>query len=289
MLAVRIACLATLLFVGGNFTEAADGVSEPSIERWDRVVCLIESHTDAEGKNSGDAGSAFLLQDDERLILVTAAHVARFTTAKSRLLFRDPDGESHWIILGGLTSGTGEPWRYHEQADLAAMELDGSRVESKRFASLTALAMPLDELLTQTPRRTTKIEIVGFPMLLGVAPNVSPLAMGAAVASRELPVEAKWGHEQIIFAHPVVANGTSGGPAFVTTESPTETRIMGMYMGYQHDQQGHKLAKLVPGRLIADFLRQQTPADSQTRDPARPSVQPDAATDSATAVLTAGS
>src|SRR5690606_7941003 len=206
-------------------TFAGDDPDEFSIERWDRAICLVESRTDAEGKKTGDAGSAFLLNDDGQLILVTAGHVARFTTAKTRVLFRDPDGESHWIILGGLTSGTGEPWRYHGQADLAVMEIDGSRVESKRFASFTALAIPVDDLVTQVPRRTTQIEIVGFPMLLGAAPNVSPLAMGAEVASRELLVEAKWGHEQIIFAHPVVANGTSGGPAFVTTESPMETRI----------------------------------------------------------------
>ncbi len=279
MLTVRaVPYLAMLLILCETHTFADDDAGESSIERWDRAICLVESRTDAEGKKAGDAGSAFLLKDDQKLVLVTAGHVARFTTAKTRVLFRDPDGESHWIILGGLTSGTGEPWRYHGQADLAVMEIDGSRVESKRFASFTALAIPVDDLVAQVPGRTTKIEIVGFPMLLGALPNVSPLAMAAEVASRELPVEAKWGHEQIVFAHPAVANGTSGGPAFVTTDSLMDATVMGMYIGYQQDNFGNRLSKLVPGRLILDFVRQQGPAEGNAngQEPTEPQVQPPA-------------
>jgi|GEM_PF-1349115 len=278
MLSVRaVPYLAMLLILGGTRTDAG----EPSIERWDRAICLVESRTDAEGKSSGDAGSAFLLEDDRKLILVTAGHVARFTTAKSRVLFRDSDGQSHWFTLGGLTSGTGEPWRYHGQADLAAMEIDGGqaqKIHSERFAALKALAIPTGNVITQVPHRTTKIEIVGFPMLLGATPNVSPLVMSAEVASRELPVEAKWGYERIVFAHPGVANGTSGGPAFVTTVSPLDVSVMGMYMGYQQDNHGNRLSKLVPGQVILEFVRQQSLAEwnANGQESAEPQVQPSA-------------
>lgn len=274
----------TLLILSGANAEAGDGASETRIERWDRVICLLEPRPDA----AGNAGSAFLLKGDGKLVWVTAAHVAQFTSAKSRVLFRGPDGKSHWNILGDLTSRNGQPWRFHAQADLAVMEIDGERVETERFAALAALAIPITDIVAQTPPRTTKIEIAGFPMLLGSTPEISPLVMAAEVASRELPVEAKWGHEQIIFAHPVVPNGTSGGPAFVTAESPLETRIVGLYMGYQQDNQGHRLAKLVPGHVIVELIQQQKATEWKTiaREPNQsPPQQPATAGDSAPAAL----
>lgn len=292
MLPLRpIFLFSTLLILSGVSAAAGDGTSETSVERWDRVICLLESRTDAAGNKSGDAGSAFLLEDEDKLFLVTAAHVAQFTTAKSRVLFRGADGRSHWNVLGGLISGTGQPWRYHPRADLAVMEINGERVEPDRFAALAALAIPMTDIVVEAPRRTTKIEITGFPMLLGAMPEVSPLVMAAEIASRELPVEAKWGHEQIIFAHPVVPNGTSGGPAFVTTENLQETRIVGLCMGYQQDNQGHQLAKLVPGHLIVELIRQGQAADWKTvaRAPvALPAQPPVAADDSAPATLSDG-
>ncbi len=292
MLSVRpISAFAVLLILSGLQAEAGDGTSETSIERWDRVICLVESRTDAAGKKSGDAGSAFLLEDNGKLVLVTAGHVAQFTTAKSRVLFRDAEGESHWIILGGLTAGTGQPWRHHAQADLAVMEIDAGQVEPARFAAFTALAIPLDHLAASTPRRTTQIEITGFPMLLGATPHVSPLVMAAEVASRELLLEAKWGHEEIVFAHPAVPNGTSGGPAFITSEDPQEARILGLYIGFQQDNHGHKLAKLVPGHVILDLVRAAgSAAGKTTNQPFQsPPDEPAAAEDSAAAALNAGS
>ena len=58
----------------------------PAIERWDRAVCLVSEVAGADGKPAPVFGSAFVVSADESLVLVTAAHVARDTNAKTRVL-----------------------------------------------------------------------------------------------------------------------------------------------------------------------------------------------------------
>ena len=239
--------LAAILWCRSSIAEPPP-VERPS-ERWDRAVCLVEEGGQAAEAKSRQAGAAFLVAHSDRLMLFTAAHVARFSTAKTRLVFRDPAGDSHWIRLGGLVAATGDPWRHHRQADVAVMQIDGPNIPEKHLRSLNALAFPAeDSLRLDPPGRTSAIEITGFPMLLGVAPTVSPLVMLGHVASRPSELEASWGQEEILFTYPVVGAGCSGGPVFLNQQDPAEATVVGMCIGFYQDKHGFKLTK-VAGRL----------------------------------------
>lgn len=63
------------------------------------------------------------------------------------------------------------------------------------------------------PRRTTEVEVAGFPFGFGIEPDVKPLVAMTRIASVELEAKNQWGTEPIVYAFPAIAQGTSGGPA----------------------------------------------------------------------------
>ena len=225
-----------------------------SSDRWDHAVCLVEETTDNDGKKETQFGSGFIVEKDDGLVLVTAAHVAKFTSAKSKLLFRTPDGDARWLLMGALGEGEGSPWILHPQADLAVMPLSTARIDAKHMSYLVNLAISLGDVSAETPQRSSKIEFAGFPLLLGVTPSLSPLVMCATVASRETQHQGKWGLEKIYWAHPVVGDGVSGGPVFAGSEDPADLKVVGMYVGYVSDKSGPKLARVVPSRLVRELI-----------------------------------
>lgn len=232
---------------------AADDV-EP-IERWDRAVCLVTEAAGPDGKPKVDLGSAFLVSDDKVVHLVSAAHVARLTGGRTKMLYRNPGGESRWILLGIFNPTGGDPWRYHPKSDLATMRLDTSKLNADARSAMQSLAVPMAQLAVEVPRRATSIEIAGFPISLGTRPEISPLVMRGYVASRRTEAEAKWGSEPIVYALPTVGAGCSGGPAFLSQADASSVRIVGMYVGMVLDNSGVKLSKLVPAAAILEFLR----------------------------------
>lgn len=136
------------------------------MQRWDRVVCIQSPHKGEPDK--GKLCSAFLVNANERLFLVTAGHAAEETSQKSRLIYRDETGESQWVYI----------------------------------------------------------------------------------AFSEISSDHDWGHEPIIYCSFALAQGTSGGPAFMGDEPPDSATIVGMYVGVVRDASGAKLSKMVPSRFI---------------------------------------
>lgn len=235
----------------------------PSIARWDRAVCLVTEAKEPGGQ--GALGTAFLVRHSESVFLVTAAHAAQATKAGTRLVYRSIDGAPNWIHLGLLTDKAADPWRAYENSDLSVMTISRRPVTKEPLEKLDKLAIDFDCLLTDVPPRTTAIEIVGFPISLGVSPSVSPLAMKGHVASRELEAAAKWGTEPILYSVPTVGAGCSGGPVFLSTAEVDDVKVVGMYIGLQGDATGAKLSKIIPSRIIRTAIERiaETQSDNE--------------------------
>ena len=243
---------------------AAIAQDAPAIERWDRAVCLQTEKRQADGKPA--YSSAFVVVDADRLFLVTAAHAADETHMMSRVVYRAADGESKWVVLGGLFTKNGNPWVGFENSDVAVALIDAQPAVRGNVDDLRALAIPLASLRQDAPRRTTPIEITGFPIALGLIPPISPLAMNGHLASRELLADAKWGQEPVLYAVPTVGAGTSGGPVFETCDDPAEVNVIGLYSGLVYDSSGTKLSKLVPARIVRAAIQrfsQSSPASDE--------------------------
>ncbi|MEO8496492.1 MAG: serine protease [Planctomycetota bacterium] len=243
--------LISLLFV--SIATAVFAQENPSIERWDRSVCL---HTE-KMKNNGNPSyaSAFLVQRDESTYLVTANHAARDTDGRTKLLYRTADGESKWLYLAAITNASSNPWQTYENADIAVLLVDPTQAESKPYLDqLRKLSIEFDTIRLDAPSRTTDIEITGFPVGIGTIPPISPLAMKGSIASREMLADAQWGAEAVLYAVPIVGAGCSGGPVFRCEFDPMKTDLVGMYIGMVYDPSGVKLSKIVPSRIIRQTI-----------------------------------
>lgn len=218
------------------------------VERWDRAVCLHTERKTTDGKPA--VASGFIVEHKESLWLVSAVHVAQDTHARTRIVYRTKTGESRWVHLGGLAETESNPWNDFGNSDVSIALMQRRPDSTVYYDELRELAIPFDALISEVPKRTTRIEITGYPMSFGTTPPVAPLAMVAHVASREMLTPARWGNEKIFYAIPSVASGTSGGPVYESIEDLTNTTVVGMYVGLINDSTGAKLSKIVPSQVV---------------------------------------
>lgn len=218
-------------------------------QRWDRAICLQSTEkTDKESKNHLATG--FFVQQDDRLFLVTAHHAAVQTNKNTRLLYADQQGQPQWVALRVLCPGNRPPWRHHQNSDLATAEVTLTDQSQPYVASFSEMAIPHTVISDEDPPRTTDIEVAGFPLGLGLQHRVSPIVVKGHIASRAIASENEWGSEPLLYSFPDLAQGTSGGPVFLSSSDPTSVTLVGMFVGVIFDKSGGKLSKLVPGRLI---------------------------------------
>lgn len=228
--------------------------SEPAtIEPWDRVVCI---QSKVEGKpDTGKLCSAFLVSDDECLFLVTAGHASAETNKSSRLRYRDPNGETQWVTLQSLFPPASNPWHRDPTSDFAIAQLVFVEGAKEYLSHLSKLAISVNSICDNTPSRTTGIVTVGFPLAIGAADSISPVAVVGHIASRETNASNSWGHEPIVYCTPALAQGTSGGPSFLHASENDAMTVVGMYIGVVNDSTGAKLSKMVPARLIRAAIK----------------------------------
>jgi hypothetical protein len=200
------------------------------------------------------------------MFLVTAAHAAQDTHGGTRVLYRNASGASKFVQLGLLTDGAADPWHAYQNSDLSVMTIASRPVVKEAVKELKMLAIDFDCLLTDAPERTTEIDIVGFPISLGVRPTVSPLAMRGHLASREMQAEAKWGTEPMIYAIPAVGAGCSGGPVFQSADDTDEAKVVGMYIGVMFDPTGAKLSKIIPARVVRSAIERMATTQSNNQE-----------------------
>jgi hypothetical protein len=240
--------------IAASFAEPSRADDPQRLERWDQAVCLVTESTDSEGKPSIESGSGFVISVGEEFVLVTAGHGMEKMLARTKMFHRRPDGESRWIELRAFMNGSGNPWTRSRTSDVAVMRLETARLKPIDRESLQWLAIPFESIAEQTPRRTAPIEVVGFPMTLGLRPEVSPIVSAGTIASRETPAETSWGTEPIVFALPAMGAGSSGGPVFLAREDPNDVQVVGMCVGIVFDKSGAKYSKLVPARALRESV-----------------------------------
>ena len=222
--------------------------NDATVERWDRAICLHTERKTTDGQPT--VASGFVVDYKETLWIVSAVHVALDTHPRTRLVYRTNTGESRWVHLGGLTETEKNPWSDFENSDVSIARMQDRPDTTIYYGELKQLAIPFDDLASDAPKRTTKVEITGYPMSFGTTPPIAPLAMVAHVASRELPTPARWGNERIFFAIPSVASGTSGGPVFRSDDDTSNATVVGMYIGLITDSTGEKLSKVIPAHVV---------------------------------------
>ena len=247
-----------LLFVLLSVSIPRTGLSTPpTLHRWERAVCI---QSPEENKpDSMKLCSAFFVNSAEQLFLVAAGHGSDETNAKSKLVYRDPAGKSQSVSLKSLCSGESDPWQRDPTSDFAIAEIRPDPNGRLHVDNLMTLSVSLQSVCTETQTPTTQIVTAGFPLGFGAKEPISPLAVVGYVASTEIQSKTRWGHEPIVYCSPAIAQGTSGGPAFLFDRSTDDVTVVGIYVGVVTDVSGAKLSKMVPSRLIHDAIANSTP------------------------------
>lgn len=236
---------------------------EAPMERWDRAVCLVEKHVDKENNQvKHEWSTAFLVDDGEHVAMVATAHGARNTSRDTAVVFRTASGDSKVVQLRDLCDGEGNPWRFQPNADVAVMRIEVDEKPTEEIAQLLKLAFPLESIQTTVPRRTTPVELAGFPLGMGikgfgVQPEVSSIVICGQIASREMPTPAKWGNEIVFIIQLAGAGGISGAPVFLADEAPESVTLVGMVMGnVREDSTGITMNRIIPGRIVAEAVKE---------------------------------
>ena len=258
----RRVCALGVLWLAGWCTGSLLA-EEPAIERWDRAVCLVETQLDKENnKKKHEWSTAFLVTDGEHITMVATGHGARGTSRDTAVVFRTASGDSKMVQVKDLHPAEGNPWRFHPHADVAVMRIDVGEEPKEATSDLLKLAIPLESIQTTLPKRTTPIELTGYPLGMGikgmgVQHEVSSIVICGQIASREMPRPAKWGNQTIFIIQLAAAGGISGAPVFVAQESPEAVQVVGMVMGYvREDPSGLMMSQIIPGRILIDAIKQ---------------------------------
>lgn len=243
-------------------TAIADTIKKA--ERWDRAICLKSTEKKGGKDGSVHLATGFLVKHEKQLILVTAEHAARKTNKDTRLLFRDRNGKPQWVVLELVCSAGQSPWKHFQNSDLATARLVETETSKPYIDNFRALAVPIENIMTENAGRATDIDVAGFPLGMGLQREVSPIVVKGHISSREISTENEWGAEPIIYSFPDLAQGTSGGPVFRSDPDPHNVVLVGMYVGVVFDASGGKLSKLIPGRLVhAAVLQHSTEQDPE--------------------------
>ncbi|EDY20959.1 hypothetical protein CfE428DRAFT_1252 [Chthoniobacter flavus Ellin428] len=255
-LAARILALLVPL----DFAAAAGAESAAQPNYFDRTVYV---HTEVlpnrpyadDRKTDTHSASGFFVEHQGHYLFVTAKHVALETTPDTEFCFLTPAGDSHYARLVGLVADTTHPWHMHPGTDLAIFPVTfSSKLEKGITEEIRALAIPFSALSSNEVIRASRVTVCGFPIELGTWKKISPLAMTAYVASREMEVPMEGGSTSMFLITPAIGAGCSGGPVFSTTDRGEAEAVLGIYVSTYFDSSGGKLSSVVPARQIAELI-----------------------------------
>jgi len=254
------ACIAFLRLVNSSPAVPASAEGAPPLNYFDRTVFVRsevppERPYDETRKNDTHSASGFFVAFKDQILFVTAKHVARETTPETQFCFLTAAGNSHFARLFGLVADAKNPWRMHPHADLAVLVVTFSPKLDQGIADeIRALALPFSAFETKEAKRASRVTVCGFPIELGTWKKISPLAMTAYVASREMDLPREGNTAPTFLITPAIGAGCSGGPVFLTSDHGDADRILGIYVATYFDESGGKLSSVVPARQIVELI-----------------------------------
>lgn len=242
-----------LLCVAVGLQNVASAQADP-IERFDRVA-VVTSVLEKDRKLC----TGFFVAHRDQLFLLTTKHSALETNVTTEVAL-PAEGPLRVFRLVDVAEAKGtNPWTMHGSADIALCKLDPSKLNASLRQQVELMSIPLEQFDREIPPRTQRIEAIGFPMGMGVtAERLSPLVTTLFAASKELNIDGSWGKEAVFFASPSGGAGTSGGIVTTYYPDPLRYEVVGVYMGFNADNTGAKLSRILPAHVVVDFVETQS-------------------------------
>lgn len=227
------------------------------------VVCLVQDI----GEGKSEIGTGSLISSEERLYLVTAAHVAKNMKPSGGFILSDVNDKPIKIGWSEVTKihGSFIPWIIHKEADLALLLLNPSEelfVERfrQRFVPIGVFSSE-----KQAPSRDLTLTSVGFPLGLGLMEYLSPLTFESKASSGFITLnraDTQTPSTFFILENPSVG-GYSGCAVYdisvhkigSLTTTGSGTKCYGFMHGTMSDSTGGKLAMVTPSYYLYDLIQ----------------------------------
>ena len=212
------------------------------------------------------SGMGFLVKtNDEKVFIVSAAHVARDTIINTELWFMDLNMQTPLLVNINQINKYNE-WFYHPTADIAIIEvkkihLDAIKRETNETSTNTKINIldycldinNIESNLYSVPEREESISIFGSEEIIYYDRKFSPLSIEAKVGS-DLTIQHNDFTNQIyncFYIDKPSKQGFSGSPAFVIGESE---RCYGIATGTISDNTGGKMGIILHSFYIFDII-----------------------------------
>jgi hypothetical protein len=203
------------------------------------------------------SGTGFLVIDNERLYLVTAAHVAASIEFDATATLRGLEDKPLTFGLNQLSGNQNPKWVTLPKHDVAVLPLDPP--ETFR-AAITAVGLEQIYAEEKPLDLDAYLTTVGFPLKLGIREKFSPIVKVSQPASglfRYTRFDAKMEAIFFILDDPSVA-GFSGAPVFRLPRirvgnisvSQGPFSCVGLVHGTFNDPTGGKFAAIVPSSFV---------------------------------------
>lgn len=214
-------------------------------------------------KTYDQTGTCFFVHTEFDLYLVTANHVANFTTKNTMITISSTNDVPLTFKLGDIIKDkTKLNWTSHPKADVSVIELDSISI----FKGLKGCYVPFDMINhnLEAPFREREVTAYGYPLSLGVGQKFSSITKTSKPSSSLIELERFDNKVKTIFFlldDPSVS-GFSGGPVF---ELPQEigsgknkifvqvNRIVGLVHG-SISNRGGGFAAIVPSVYIKETI-----------------------------------
>lgn len=234
-----------------NFTATAD-----------QLAITVVNLRKSAGNGIDSIGTGCFMEKGGKLYIITAAHIAKFMDTNSDVVIQGENSKPIKLFLFNLAMPI--KWQYHNEADLAILELNPSEKIKKYLLARFIPYSTIDTSIISIPRNT-QLTIIGFPLGFGVQEYFSPLTFRTFPSSGLITMprsDTKKMQTFIILENPSVG-GYSGGPVFDLgiIESgnlkmlSNKTRLYGFVHGTVSDNTGGKMATITPSFYIKDFFK----------------------------------
>jgi S1-C subfamily serine protease len=209
-------------------------------------------------------GTGFLVSHNNKIYLVTAAHVARDMSSEAEVLWNTAAGvllQTFAEVQQGLPHAK---WFFHPAADVAIhpFGFTGKLKPKHSFVGENIFIIEGERLPLGT-----KIYVLGFPLSLGVGDILSPLSKKAEIASWITTIDDPDINPNLkfILLDEDLAKGYSGAPVFISPEplvtnssgrlgSHSRLRLIGILSANISDNTGGKISLVVPVSYLSEIF-----------------------------------
>lgn len=215
-------------------------------------------------KQIQSVGTGFFVEDNNRLFLITANHIASFTSIRSRIVLKTNIDTPIEFPIASIVGSESLNWFHHPTADASAIQI---LPHKEVLPHLKEHFIPKVVLFPkfEAPSRDKPLTVLGFPLGLGLQGKFSPISKESKAASGLISfprADTKVVNDFFLLDSPSIG-GFSGAPVFILPKAYTvnsglvfgnEFSCVGLVHGTLSDETGGKLCAVVPSQKIIECI-----------------------------------